>query len=293
MKYFVTHFIINSADADIKQIAREILADMAAECGYETFVDTEEGTDGYVQVDNYDEIYLTSQLAEFPVENVVLDFSTEEIEDQDWNETWEQEEGFEPIEIDGKLLVYDVLHTSEESLASYSGFKKVGIQARNAFGTGTHETTRMMISSLLAMDLEGKRVLDCGCGTGILAISALYNGAKEAVGYDIDEWSVENTLHNASLNGVGDRIKVLEGDSKVLSHVDGLFDVVVANINRNILLADMPVFAELLAADGVLLLSGFYEGDVSMLVDKASELHLSLLKKVNDGEWFHLVLGAG
>lgn len=289
MKYFVTHFNIKCADEAIKQTAREITAAIAAETGYETFVDTDEGTDGYVQIDFYDESLLISMLAEFPVENVAIDFVTEEVVDQDWNETWEQEEGFEPIEIDGRILIYDVLHTDNQTLERYDDLIKIGIQARNAFGTGTHETTRLMISSLISMQLEGKRVLDCGCGTGILAISALKCGASEAVGYDIDEWSVENTMHNASLNGVDSNIQVLEGDAKVLSHVDGLFDVVMANINRNILVADMPVFKELMSESASLLISGFYAEDIPVLVEKAESLGLVMQSKKSDGDWCHLI----
>lgn len=287
MKYFSTHFIIKSEDDVQKQTSREILAAIAGECGYETFIDTDEGVDGYVQVDLYDESLLKNMLEDFPVEIVEISFTTEEVEDQDWNETWEQEQGFEPIEIDGKLVVYDVLHTDAASLDAPM---TIGIHARNAFGTGTHETTRMMLSSIMNMPLEGKRVLDCGCGTGILAIAALKCGAKETVGYDIDEWSVENTRHNAELNGVGENVHVFEGDSKVLSHVDGVFDVVMANIFREILLADMEQFKSVMNHNACLLLSGFYEEDAPLLIEKAQALGLKHEKTVKDGEWCHLVL---
>lgn len=287
MKYFSTHFIIKTDDEMLMQASREILAAVAGECGYETFLDTEEGVDGYVQVDFYDESMLKNMLEDFPVEGVEISFSTEEVEDQDWNETWEQEEGFEPIAIEDKLVVYDVLHTDAASLDAPL---TIGIHARNAFGTGTHETTRMMLSSLVNMPLEGKRVLDCGCGTGILAIAALKCGADEAVGYDIDEWSVENTRHNAELNGVGEKLQVLEGDVNALSHVDGVFDVVVANIFREILLADMDHFKSVMNENAYLLLSGFYEEDAPLLIEKAQTLGLRLEKTVTDGEWCHLVL---
>lgn len=286
MKYFSTHFIIKSEDEALKQTSREILAAIAGECGYETFLDTEDGVDGYVQVDFYDESMLNSMLEEFPIDDVEVTFSTEEVEDQDWNETWEQEQGFDPIEIDGKLVVYDVLHTDAAELDAPM---TIGIHARNAFGTGTHETTQMMLSSLVSMPLECKRVLDCGCGTGILAIAALKCGAKDAVGYDIDEWSVENSRHNAELNGVGEKLQVLEGDVKVLSHVDGVFDVVVANIFREILLADMEHFKSVMNHNASLLLSGFYEEDAPLLIEKAEQLGMKHEKTVKDGEWCHLV----
>jgi ribosomal protein L11 methyltransferase len=147
----------------------------------------------------------------------------------------------------------------------------------------------MIVGMLLDMDLKGKRVLDCGCGTGILAITALKCGAADAVAYDIDEWSAENTRHNAEINGVADKIEVFEGNANVLSHISGVFDVVLANINRNILIADMPAFKEVMAHGGTLILSGFYEDDVPLLVEEAENLGLKLEEKRENGEWRMLV----
>jgi ribosomal protein L11 methyltransferase len=143
----------------------------------------------------------------------------------------------------------------------------------------------MIVGTLLDMDLKDKRVLDCGCGTGILAITALKCGAVDAVAYDIDEWSADNTRHNAEINGVADKIEVFEGNANVLSHISGVFDFVLANINRNILLADMPAFKEVMANGGTLILSGFYEEDVPLLVEKAESLGLNLKEKKEEGEW--------
>ena len=288
MKYLVSHFTIQCADSGFMQPAREITAALAGECGYETFLDTDNGVDGYVQVDFYDESAMREALAEFPMDDVTVTFDTEEVEDKDWNETWEQEEGFAPINIDDRLVIYDVLHPSDNIPTPNTQHPTpitIGIEARNAFGTGTHETTQMIVGMLLDMDLKGKRVLDCGCGTGILAITALKCGAVDAVAYDIDEWSAENTRHNAEINGVADRIEVFEGNAHVLSHISGVFDVVLANINRNILLNDMPAFKEVMAHGGTLILSGFYEEDVPLLVEKAESLGLSLKEKKEEGEW--------
>ena len=288
MKYLVSHFTIKCADSGFMQPAREITAALAGECGYETFLDTDNGVDGYVQVDFYDESAMREALAEFPMDDVTVTFDTEKVEDKDWNETWEQEEGFAPINIDDRLVIYDVLHPSDNIPTPNTQHPTpitIGIEARNAFGTGTHETTQMIVGMLLDMDLKGKRVLDCGCGTGILAITALKCGAADAVAYDIDEWSAENTRHNAEINGVADRIEVFEGNAHVLSHISGVFDVVLANINRNILLNDMPAFREVMAHGGTLILSGFYEEDVPLLVEKAESLGLSLKEKKEEGEW--------
>lgn len=289
MKYFVTHFTINCSDEALLQTSRELAADIAGECGYETFLDTDEGIDGYVQMDFYDEPVLRAQLEDFPVDGVTVTFVTEQVEDQDWNETWEKEEGFAPINIDDKVIIYDANNPSSTIIQEPSPITYIGIQARNAFGTGTHETTQMIVSTLLSMDLNGKRVLDCGCGTGILAITALKCGASEAVAYDIDEWSAENSRHNARLNGVDDHIDVLEGDSSVLSHVEGMFDVVLANINRNILLADMAAFKDVMKHGARLILSGFYQEDIPMLSDKAFELGLSLKDEKQLGDWRCLI----
>lgn len=274
------------------QPAREITAAIAGECGYETFLDTDNGVDGYVQVDFYDESAMREALAEFPMDDVTVTFDTEEVEDKDWNETWEQEEGFAPINIDDRLVIYDVLHPSDNIPTPNTQHPTpitIGIEARNAFGTGTHETTQMIVGMLLDMDLKGKRVLDCGCGTGILAITALKCGAVDAVAYDIDEWSADNARHNAEINGVADRIEVFEGNAHVLSHISGVFDVVLANINRNILLNDMSAFKEVMAHGGTLILSGFYEEDVPLLEEKAESLGLSLKEKKEEGEWRMLV----
>ena len=147
----------------------------------------------------------------------------------------------------------------EEAIANYPQLEtipmKILIDAQQAFGTGTHETTQMIVSLLLNQDLKDKRVLDCGCGTGILGIVAAKCGAREVVSYDIDEWSVRNAEHNAELNGV--ELDVLEGDKRVLSHVSGVFDVILANINRNIILEDIDEFVSVMTTDSKIILSGF------------------------------------
>jgi ribosomal protein L11 methyltransferase len=154
-----------------------------------------------------------------------------------------------------------------------------------AFGTGTHETTRMICRQLLSMPLEGLRVLDCGCGTGILGICALKLGASSCVGYDIDEWSADNTRHNAVINHVDDRLTALCGDASVLSGFHAEFDLVMANINRNILLNDMEQFRSVMAPKAQLILSGFYKNDCALLESKAQTLGLSLKATRTDGDW--------
>lgn len=283
MKYLVAEFKIECQDGMI-QIARDLLTDALGEAGFETFEDTEEGINGYVQESLFDENAMNDVISNFMLPDVTINANIQEAEYKNWNEEWE-EAGFERININDSITIYDARHDDGNGIAS--GIS-IGIETKQAFGTGTHETTRMIVSTLLNIDLKGKRVLDCGCGTGILGIAASKLGASEVVGYDIDEWSSENAIHNAELNGVGN-MKVMLGDASVLKSVEGKFDVVLANINRNILLADMPAFVSVMADDSLLILSGFYASDVDLLIEKASSLGLSKIDSKSDSEWTCLV----
>lgn len=284
MKYLVAEFKIECQDGMI-QIARDLLTDALGEAGFETFEDTEDGIKGYVQESLFDENAMNDVISNFMLPDVSINANIQEAEYKNWNEEWE-EAGFERININDSITIYDARHDDGAGIAS--GIS-IGIETKQAFGTGTHETTRMIVSTLLNIDLKGKRVLDCGCGTGILGIAASKLGASEVVGYDIDEWSSENAIHNAELNGVGN-MKVMLGDASVLKSVEGKFDVVLANINRNILLADMPAFVSVMADDSLLILSGFYASDVDLLIEKASSLGLSKIDSKSDSEWTCLVL---
>lgn len=284
MKYLVAEFKIECQDGMI-QIARDLLTDALGEAGFETFEDTEDGIKGYVQESLFDENAMNDVISNFMLPDVTINANIQEAEYKNWNEEWE-EAGFERININDSITIYDARHDDGNGIAS--GIS-IGIETKQAFGTGTHETTRMIVSTLLNIDLKGKRVLDCGCGTGLLGIAASKLGASEVVGYDIDEWSSENAIHNAELNGVGN-MKVMLGDASVLKSVEGKFDVVLANINRNILLADMPAFVSVMADDSLLILSGFYASDVDLLIEKASSLGLSKIASKSDSEWTCLVL---
>lgn len=278
MKYYEAIFTITPDS----EPARDIVSALAGEAGFESFDNEADGLKGYVQVDLFDKEKLNTSLNGFPIDGVHVDYKMSEVNDEDWNATWEQE-GFEPIKIADKCVVYDAKDADKINSDDSLPKMKIGIDARQAFGTGTHETTQMMVGTLLELDLKGKHVLDCGCGTGILGIVAAKCGASEVVGYDIDDWSVRNALHNAELNGV--KMEVFEGDKGVLSHVSGLFDVVLANINRNILLADMPAFRDVMGSDSLLIISGFYEEDIPVLLDKAKELGLEEVSRKTNGDW--------
>ena len=290
MKYFEVAFTLSPYSAD----ACDVLAALAGEVGFETFMETEDGLTGYVQQALFDEQALKETIEDFPFDGISINYNVREAEDKDWNEQWEQE-GFEPIEVrrkmeDGRgIIIHDGRHLpvniTDQDIT-------IEIDAKLAFGTGTHETTRMICSTLLDLfgNLSPLKVLDCGTGTGILAICALKLGASEAVGYDIDEWSADNARHNAVINRVDDRFTSLLGDVNILKEVEGSFDLVMANINRNILLADMPMMHEKMAPGAQLILSGFYTADIPMLTEKAQSLGMKLVAQEEDNDWACVVL---
>ena len=302
MKYFEVEFTILPFSTD----AADLLAAIAGEAGFETFEETSTGLMGYIQQDLLDVGILQASLSDFPFEGTSISYDIRPAEDRDWNEQWEQE-GFEPIVVEGDswseecgvwseecptIVIHDGRHLPEESMPANA--IPIEIDAKLAFGTGTHETTRMICSELISLltphsPLPETRVLDCGTGTGILSICALKLGATEAIGYDIDEWSVDNARHNAVINQVDNRFTSLQGDASILNKVEGNFNLVLANINRNILLADMESFRGKMAPDACLILSGFYTEDSKMLIEKAKTLGLKLTKQKEDQNWACLV----
>lgn len=281
MKYFEVKFTLSPYSTD----ASDVLSAMAGEAGFESFEETADGLLGYVQQSLFSEDTLQEVLSDFPFEGIAVTYDIREAEDRDWNEQWENE-GFEPIILPG-LIIHDGRHLPDNLSILNSKFL-IEIDAKLAFGTGTHETTRMICAELMQLPSVA-RVLDCGTGTGILSICALKLGATEAVGYDIDEWSVDNARHNAVINRVDDRFTSLLGDATILNKVEGTFDLVLANINRNILLADMPDMREKMSPGATLILSGFYTADSPLLIEKAATLGLTLTKQKEDHDWACLV----
>ena len=285
MKYKVAHFKVTGPDA-LRQTARDLISCVAGEVGFEAFEETTDGLKGYAQTELFDQGALDYSLSTLLLEGVNITYSLEDMEDKDWNEQWE-ESGFDPININGQIIVYDA---RREQPTAPQGSTLIGIKAIQAFGTGTHNTTQMVIESLLQLGAEGKRVLDCGCGTGILGITASKLGAKDVVGYDIDEWSADNARDNLLLNGIGSaRVEVRLGDASVLQPNDQAH-LLMANINRNILLADMQRFAAALLPTGQLLLSGFYTEDIPLLTAEAARYGLHLKDKRTEDNWTMLLL---
>ena len=289
MKYFEVEFTLEPYTQD----ACDLLSALAGEAGFETFEERGNGLTGYVQQQQFDQQMLDSVIGSFPLEGTHISYQVREAEDRDWNEQWEQE-GFEPICISlpnskGKisLVIHDGRHFGDISLDKIP--HKIEIDAHMAFGTGTHETTRMICQTLLETDVRNWNVLDCGCGTGILGICALKLGAYNCTAYDIDEWSVENSRHNAVINRVEDSMTILHGDASLFKSLRRTFELVMANINRNILLQDMEHFVNVLRTGGTLILSGFYKSDCALLESKAQTLGLTHTRTLTDGEWACMV----
>lgn len=259
------------------QIAREILVAELGAIGFESFTETDDGgLSAYIQSDDWSEGIL-DQVQILSSDEVDFEVEREDIEQVNWNEEWEK--NFEPIEVLGRVSVRAPFHKGED--LEYN----IVIEPKMSFGTGHHETTHLMIEHLLEVDLKDKSVLDMGCGTGILAIFSEMRGASEVEAIDIDPWCYENSVENVTRNNC-QRIKVFEGDAGLLT--DQKFDVVIANINRNILLEDMSKYVRCLNPGGLLLLSGFYREDVEKIDSKAVELGLELLSQKERNRWVGL-----
>lgn len=266
MKYLELTFHITPYN----EAAADVLTALLADVGCDTFEPSDTGLTAYILQDAYSEPAIhdavSSTLALFPVtvpEGLRITFTAAPAPDENWNATWESEHHFEPIALpDGQLL---------------------HIIPRQAFGSGEHATTRLMLGLLSDLaPLADTTVIDAGCGTGILGIAALKLGAAHVFAYDIDEWSVRNAQDNYALNGCEAEIAL--GDASCLAAAPQA-DILLANINRNILLADLPAFASHLKPAGHLLLSGFYEADIPVLTDAATALGLTLCDTLADGDW--------
>lgn len=281
MKYFEVDFQLSPLSQD----ACDILAALTADAGFETFEETQHGIRGYVQQPLLDRQALEDIVNNFPIMGTNIIYTINKTEDKDWNEQWEQE-GFEPIIVgNNKLAIHDGRH-----LPSQPADISVEIDARLAFGTGTHKTTQMICEWMLDMPMKGLRVMDAGCGTGILGIIALKLKASHVTAYDIDEWSSDNTRHNAIINCVDSQLSVYCGDASLLDSKTADYDLVLANINRNILLNDIPRFCQIMKQDAQLILSGFYTEDIPLLEARGKELGLTLTGTKNRDKWASIIM---
>jgi len=255
------------------QLHRDILMSELGDLGFESFVENQNEIEAYIPAKEWNEAIM----ANLGLNNLFsVSWGAESIPDQNWNEVWEKNY-FEPLLIAETCLIRAPFH-KEFPRAKF----EMIIEPKMAFGTGNHETTAMMAETILGLDLDGKEVLDMGCGTGILAMLASMKGAGKIVAIDIDQWAYESTMENSKLNQCFN-IEARLGDASLLG--DQPFDVIFANIHKNVLLNDMPGYETVLNPGGCLLMSGFYEEDMNDINQKASSLGLTLSHWVSRNKW--------
>ena len=260
-----------------EEVATDILAALLADEGFETFVPEENGMTAYAPVAEFNETTLAAVVENFPIEGYSITYTTEDIEGEDWNAEWEKNY-FQPIIVDDQCVIHSTFHTDVPK-AKY----EILIDPKMAFGTGYHQTTCHMIRAILASNMQGCSVLDMGCGTALLAILAKKCGAGNVVAIDIDEFAYENAKENIVLNGTPD-IEVRLGGADAIKESD-CFDYVIANINRNILLADMQYYTARMHKGSTLFISGFYTEDMEVLKEEAARHGLRYIGYAEDNRW--------
>ena len=258
------------------QPATEILIAELGDAGFESFVEYDEGVTAYIQKADWN-AFILENIHILNSDEFEITYEFNEIEQTNWNEEWEK--NFEPIVVDNLVTVRAPFH--EIPKTDYD----IIIEPKMSFGTGHHETTHMMIQHILRNDFMGKSVLDMGSGTGVLAIMAEKRGATQIDAIDIDNWCYLNSLENTERNNCK-CISVYEGDVSLLKGKK--YDIIIANINRNILLSDIPTYSKCLTNDGLLILSGFYQDDTEFIRDKCADYQLNLLDKIEKNNWVAL-----
>ena len=244
----------------------DILASLLAPLGYESFTNAKDGLLAYCPTDKYSATGVQKVLEDFPVPDVTCSFTAQEVATEDWNLEWEEQQNVEPIVI-GKLCAVHSPLATDIPACRYD----IVIEPRMSFGSGHHETTAQLLEEILRVPLKGKTCLDMGTGTGVLAILCAKCGAKRVRAIEIDDWVAANATDNVMVNGVNEIVTVDCGDASLLQEY-GSYDLIVANINRNVLIADMETYGRVLKYDGVLLMSGFFEEDIPLIRAKAERL---------------------
>jgi len=259
-----------------KEPVTEILVAELGAVGFESFVENENGVIAYIQQTDWNE-HILEDIYVLNSDEFTITFEKEVIEQTNWNSEWEK--NFNPIQVDGLVSIRAPFH--ENPNLKYD----IVIEPKMSFGTGHHETTHMMVQHLLELNLNNKKVLDMGCGTGILAIFAEMRGAKPIDAIDIDNWCYQNSVENVDRNNCSN-IAVYEGDASLL--INKKYDVIIANINRNILLNDMQTYMNCLNENGTLLLSGFYQEDIPIIDAEVSKYNLKIDKIIERNNWVAL-----
>lgn len=258
----------------------EILQAEISEAGFDTFMEIENGFEAYAEQENFNKEVLHEIQQKYGA-FTPLTFSQDKIEKKNWNEEWEK--NYEPVIVDDRVIIRAAFHQPAKKYQH-----DIIITPKMSFGTGHHQTTHLMVKTQLEMDHSNKVVMDAGCGTAVLAIMASKLGAKKVEAFDIDEWSVINGEENAEINNCKD-ITIRQGKISDLTFEDD-FDIILANINKNILLQEMHQYAAYLKKGGLLLLSGFYEQDIPDLLKSASQHSLTQVKSHEREKWVSLLL---
>jgi ribosomal protein L11 methyltransferase len=267
--YLAYHFKVKPRDP-----GTDILIAQLGEIGFESFVETEEGVTAYIQQEEFQEDRF-GDVQIMASDLFTTEFTSEVIEQVNWNEEWER--NFDPIEVADNCVVRAPFHEA------FNVTYEIIIEPKMSFGTGHHETTHMMLEFLLEANLQSKTVLDMGCGTAVLAILSEMRGATDIDAIDIDEWCVENSEENAQRNNCS-HIKVKLGDASLLTS-ERKYDLIIANINRNILLNDIPTYVSCLNEGGILLLSGFYSEDLKMISESCVKNDLQFVENKERNNW--------
>lgn len=273
MDYVEVSFFIDS-EID-SEIVSDVLASELSPIGFESFVTEGNTLKAYVPVNQFSKENIDQVIAEFPLE-ATLSYEDKFIKTENWNEEWEKN-FFQPIVVGNECVIHSTFH-KDIPQTTY----EILIDPKMAFGTGHHETTFLMLSQILKMDVEGKRVLDMGCGTAVLGILASMRGAKEIVAIDIDEWAYNNSVENVELNKTPN-VEVKLGAAELLAGES--FDIIIANINRNILLNDINRYAACMTKGATLYMSGFYTEDISAIEEECNKYGLQLFTQDSKNNW--------
>lgn len=264
------------------ETAQDILTALAGDIGFESFVEEDNLLKAYIQQKFYDEEAINGIIADFPLPDITIAYTAQEQEDKDWNEEWEKN-FFQPIVIGNRCVIHSTFHKDIPQM-EYD----ILINPQMSFGTGHHETTNLIVSRLLETELKDKSVLDMGCGTSILAILAAKRGASPITAIDIDDWCVSNSADNIRLNNI-DCINVRLGDADVLRTERPAFDLIIANINRNILTTDMDAYALCMNPGSRIFLSGFYVDDIPVIQQSLMANGLSFVEHHENNRWAMVV----
>lgn len=257
----------------------EILIAMLNEAGFSGFLEKEGSLIAYIPETEFHENLLEELLNSVKQLTGIIKYSHTSIPETNWNAIWER--SFNPVAVEEKVHIRAPFHPADNT-CEY----ELIIEPKMSFGTGHHETTRLMVKSMLSLDFKNRNILDMGCGTGLLGILASKLGAKSIMGIDIDDWACRNSIENAEVNSC-ENMQFKQGDA---SEIIGLqFSIILANINRNILLSDLSAYSDALSSDGTLIISGILTRDKDIIVDEASQNGLIFLNQIQENNWLSII----